>query len=75
MESKKIKYYTSSSGEKKAINEMNTEYLINALSKKYRTLFESANKNDFSNRLNEINDLKEDLYRRFNEFNETLKED
>lgn len=71
MEEKK-KYYTSSSGETKVISEMNTEYLLNALSKKYRTLFESTNKNDYSKRLNEINDLKEDLYRRFNDFYEGL---
>lgn len=72
MEIKEIKYYKRSNGEQVEISSLETTHLINSLSKKYRELFESANKNDFSNRLNEINDLKEDLYRRFNEFNETL---
>lgn len=69
------KYYVRSSGEKVIIKDMNTEHLINSLSKKYRELFDSQNKTDFGKRLNEINDLKEDLYRRFNEFNEGLKDD
>lgn len=68
------KYYTRSSGEKVAIKDMNTEHVINSLSKKYRELFESKNKDEFSKKLGEMNDLKEDLYRRFNEFNAGLGE-
>ena len=66
------KYYKRSNGEMVEITTMETTHLINSLSKKYRELFDSQNKNDFSNKLKEINDLKEDLYRRFNEFNEGL---
>ena len=51
---------------------METTHLTNSLAKKYRELFESTNKDDYSKRLGEINDLKEDLYRRFNEFHDTL---
>ena len=69
------KYYKRSNGEMVEITTMETTHLINSLSKKYRELFESESKSDFSNRLKEINDLKEDLYRRFNEFNEGLGED
>lgn len=70
MENKK--YYTRSNGEKVEISTMETTHLTNSLAKKYRELFESTNKDDYSKRLGEINDLKEDLYRRFNEFHDTL---
>lgn len=66
------KYYKRSNGEVVEIKTLETTHLINSLSKKYRELFDSQNKTDFGNRLKEINDLKEDLYRRFNEFNEGL---
>ena len=51
---------------------METTHLTNSLAKKYRELFESTSKDDYSKRLAEINDLKEDLYRRFNEFYDGL---
>lgn len=66
------KYYTRSNGEQVEIKSMETTHLTNSLAKKYRELFESVNKDDYSKKLNEINDLKEDLYRRFNEFYEGL---
>lgn len=69
------KYYKRSNGEVVEIQTLETTHLINSLSKKYRELFDSQNKTDFGNRLKEINDLKEDLYRRFNEFNERLKDE
>lgn len=69
------KYYTRSNGEKIEISTMETTHLTNSLAKKYRELFESTNKNDYSKRLAEINDLKEDLYKRFNTFYETLEEE
>ena len=71
-ENKQIKYYTRSNGEKVEISTMETTHLVNSLSKKYRELFEAKNKDDYSKRLNEINDLKEDLYGRFNKFHDTL---
>lgn len=66
------KFYTRSNGEQVEISTMETTHLTNSLAKKYRELFESTNKDDYSKRLAEINDLKEDLYRRFNEFHDTL---
>lgn len=69
---KEKKYYTRSNGEQVEISTMETTHLTNSLAKKYRELFESSNKDDYSKRLGEINDLKEDLYRRFNEFYDGL---
>ena len=69
---KEDKYYIRSNGEKVKIKDMNTEHILNALTKKYRDMFESKNKDDYSKRLNEVNDLKEDLHRRFNDFYEGL---
>ena len=72
MENKAKKYYTRSNGEQVEISTIETTHLTNAIAKKYRELFESTSKDDYSKRLNEINDLKEDLYRRFNDYYETL---
>ena len=74
MENQNKKYYTRSNGEQVEISTMETTHLTNSLAKKYRELFESTNKDEYSKRLGEINDLKEDLYRRFNEFHDTLGE-
>ena len=71
---KEEKVYIRNNGEKVFIKDMNTEHLVNSLAKKYRELFESTNKDDYSRRLAEINDLKEDLYKRFNVFYETMEE-
>lgn len=68
------KYYKRSNGEQVEISTMETTHLTNALAKSFRELFESTNKNDYSKRLKSINDLKEDLYRRFNDFYETLED-
>jgi len=72
MEEKKERMYKRSSGEVVKMSTMNTEHIINSLSKKYREVFEAKNKNDFATKTNEINDLKEELYSRFNTFNEGL---
>ena len=72
---KETKYYTRSNGEKVDINTMNTEHILNALNKKYKEVFETKNKKEFANKFNEINDLKEGLYSRFNDYNETLGDD
>lgn len=74
MENKEKKYYTRSNGESIEISSLETTHLTNALAKKYRELFDSTNKDDYSKRLGEINDLKEDLYRRFNDFYDGLGE-
>ena len=70
MENKK--YYTRSNGEQVEISSLETTHLTNALAKKYRELFESTNKDEYSKKYGEISDLKEDLHRRFNEFYDTL---
>lgn len=72
MENKK--YYTNSAGESVEISTLETTHLTNALAKKYRELFESTSREDYLRRLNEINDLKEDLYGRFNSFYEKLEQ-
>ena len=66
------KYYTRSNGELVEIETLETTHLTNSLAKKYRELFESQNKTDYSKRLAVINDLKEELYKRFNVFYEGL---
>ena len=68
----KERMYKRSNGEVVKMSSMNTEHIINSLSKKYREVFESKNKDDFTSKTNEINDLKEELYARFNTFNEGL---
>ena len=70
----KERMYKRSNGEVVKMSSMNTEHIINSLSKKYREVFESKNKDDFTTKTNEINDLKEELYSRFNTFNEGLGE-
>lgn len=68
------KYYTNSSGEKMEINSVETTHLINGLAKKMRDIFNSSNKDDYVTRMNEINDVKEEVYKRINEFSDSLKE-
>lgn len=74
MEEKKERMYKRSNGEVVKMSTMNTEHIINSLSKKYREVFEATDKDDFARRTSDLNDLKEELYSRFNTFNETLKD-
>ena len=71
---KKERMYTRSNGEVIKMSSMNTEHIINSLSKKYREVFEAQNKDDYVKRTNDLNDLKEELYSRFNTFGETLQD-
>ena len=73
MENKK--YYVRENGEKIELSTMNTTHLKNAMAKKMEGLFSSENKTDFSNRLKEVNDLKDEYYARINKFYDTLKEE
>lgn len=73
MEKKEIKYYISSDGTKTPITNVEFTHLSNALAKKYRDIFNSMNKDEFSNKINEINDIKEEIHRRLNDFNEKLE--
>ena len=72
MENKKIKYYVSSDGTKTPITNVEFTHLSNGLAKKYRDIFNSINKDEFSNNINQINDIKEEIHRRLNEFNDKL---
>ena len=72
MENKEIKYYVSSDGTKTPITNVEFTHLSNGLAKKYREIFNSLNKDEFSNKINEINDIKEEIHRRLNEFNDKL---
>lgn len=64
------KYYVSSSGERIKLKEMNYEHLSNALAKKLREVFNAIDDEDYNNKINEINDIKEEMYRRINDFHE-----
>lgn len=66
------KYYTNSSGEKVEIATLETTHLKNAMAKKMEGLFSSVNKTDFSEKLKEVNDLKDEYYKRVNKFYDTL---
>lgn len=70
MENKK--YYTNSAGERVDISTLETTHLKNAMAKKMEGLFSSENKTDFSKRLQEVNDLKDEYYARVNKFYDTL---
>lgn len=71
---KEIKYYTSSDGTRTPIKEVHSEHLINALGKRYKDLFTSENKEQLSAKLKEINDIKEEIYSRINDFSEGIGE-
>ena len=51
---------------------MDTTHVKNAMAKKMEELFTSTNKDDFSKKLQEVNDLKDEYYSRVNMFYETL---
>ena len=72
MNNNEIKYYTRENGEKIPMKDVHTEHLINGLSKRYKDIFSSQNKDDFGTKLKEINDIKEEVYKRINDFNEKL---
>lgn len=73
MESKEI-LYTRSNGEQIPIKSMNTEHILNSLTKEYREIFNSKDKDEFSKHLEKIDMLKNDYYRRLNEFSDKLGE-
>lgn len=74
-ENKEVKYYISSDGTQTPIEEVEFTHLSNGLAKKYRDIFTSTNKDDFSKKLKEINDIKEEIYKRINEFNDKLTDE
>jgi len=73
MEQKEKKYYINSAGEKVEISTLETTHLKNALAKKMENLFSSTSKDDFSKKLKEVNDLKDEYFSRINKFYDTLE--
>lgn len=66
--------YTRSNGEQVPIKRLNTEHILNSLSKEYREIFNSQNKDEFGEHLKKIDMLKNEYYTRLNKFNEELGE-
>ena len=66
--------YTRSNGEQVPIKSLNTEHILNSLSKEYREIFNSQNKSEFCEHLKKIDMLKNEYYTRLNKFNEELGE-
>ncbi len=71
---KEIKYYVSSDGTKKDVSTLNGEYLINALSKKRKSIYESKNKEEWNTMYEQIKILDEEYYKRLNAFYDSLEE-
>ena len=71
---KQEKYYTRSNGEQIPKKDVEFTHLSNGLAKKYREIFESTNKDEFSKKLEEINAIKEEIHERINKFNDELGE-
>lgn len=69
---KETKYYVRSNGEKIPMKDVEFTHLSNGLAKKYRDLFESSNKEEFSTKLKELNDIKDEIHLRINKYYEEL---
>lgn len=72
MENKEKKFYTNSAGEKVDISTLETTHLLNSLNKKQREIFNKTTKDDVSKELQEIKDLREEYFKRFNQWYDTL---
>ena len=72
MENNEVKYYIDSNGEKIDISTMHPTHIKNAMAKKYDELFKCENKDEFSKKLKEVNDLKEEYYKYINKFYDKL---
>lgn len=66
--------YTNSNGEQIKVETLETTHEINALAKKMREIFNSTTYEEYKQMLNEINALKEDYYKRLNQFVEKIGE-
>lgn len=73
MENKEKKYYTNSQGERIDISTLETTHLLNSLNKKQREIFNKTTKDDVSKELQEIKDLREEYFSRFNKWYDTLE--
>ena len=66
--------YTNHSGEVIQVNTLETTHATNALAKKMREVFEAKNKEDAYKIINEINSLKEEIFKRINQYIESLSD-
>lgn len=67
-----LKTYTNHNGEVIQVNTLETTHATNALAKKMREVFEAKTKEEAYQKINEINSLKEEIFKRINQFIETL---
>ena len=68
------KTYTSSKGEVIKLKDLETTHLSNALAKAYRDSFSTTSKKEFEEHVKKINDLKEEMHRRINDFYEKIED-
>lgn len=61
-------YYTNSKGEKIKYSDMNTEHILNSITKKSRELFECKTLSDIQMKNKEINLLKEEFNKRIDKY-------
>ena len=66
------KFYTRSNGEQILMKDVEFTHLSNGMAKKYRELFEAESKDAFSKKLQEINDIKEEIHGRINKYYDGL---
>ncbi|MBR5303469.1 MAG: hypothetical protein IKU37_01415 [Candidatus Gastranaerophilales bacterium] len=74
MQNKEEKYYVRSNGEKVSLSTIDTTHLKNAMAKKMEDLFYTNSKDEFAEKLKEVNDLKDEYYKRINKHYEELKD-
>ena len=60
--------YVSSDGTKKDVSTLNTEYILNALNKAQREIFNSTSLDEFNKNLNNVYILREELEKRIHSF-------
>ena len=69
------KTYTNHNGEIIDVSTMETTHITNAMAKKMRDVFNAKNKDEAFKTIEEVNNLKEETFKRINTFIETLGED
>lgn len=62
------KFYTRTNGEKIPMSQVNTEHLLNALSKTHREIYETNTKEQFDYYINKIIDIDEELTKRLKKY-------
>ena len=63
--------YISSDGTEKNLKEMNYEYLVNALAKRMRDIFNSTSMKDYEKYVDNIENLTNEIFERINQFVDT----